>query len=88
MADCYFAGKSHTTRFYCGKHVQDYQRGLERARATACRRAAGPENHHADTQKWKPKGENKMLEMQQSLNGGAWPGAGLIFAPKCGIQLT
>lgn len=31
MADCYFAGKSYTTRFYCGKHVQaDYQWGEEK----------------------------------------------------------
>lgn len=28
MADCYFAGKSYTTRFYCGKHVHaNYQWG-------------------------------------------------------------
>lgn len=31
MADCYFAGKSYTTRFYCGKHVhEDYQWGQEK----------------------------------------------------------
>lgn len=31
MADCYFAGKSYTTRFYCGKHVQaDYRWGEEK----------------------------------------------------------
>lgn len=31
MADCYFAGKSYTTRFYCGKHVHaDYQWGQEK----------------------------------------------------------
>lgn len=31
MADCYFAGKSYTTRFYCGKHVHaEYQWGWEK----------------------------------------------------------
>lgn len=31
MADCYFAGKSYTTRFYCGKHVHaDYRWGQEK----------------------------------------------------------
>lgn len=34
MADCYFAGKSHTTRFYFGKHVHaDYQWGQEKEQA-------------------------------------------------------
>lgn len=35
MADCYFAGKSYTTRFYCGKHVHaDYQWGQEKEGGT------------------------------------------------------
>lgn len=41
MADCYFAGKSYTTRFYCGKHVHaDYQWGQEKEGGTgpACDR--------------------------------------------------
>lgn len=42
MADCYFAGKSYTTRFYCGKRVQaDYRWGEEkRGRASSRTTAA------------------------------------------------
>lgn len=62
MADCYFAGKSYTTRFYCGKHVHaDYQWGQEkkgrdlsciisrkRASAMACPRKVGRKESSGD----------------------------------------